>query len=865
MPESKRPLKVFLCHASADKPKVRELYRYLRRRGINPWFDEIDLIGGQDWQVEIPKALATSDAIIICLTKSSSDKEGYIQKEIKFALDKALEMPEGRIFLIPVKFEECEVPFSLNRYQWVDLTIEAGFSKMMKALKFRASQLERLTVELPKKAAEEESLALEKTARAKAERELAEQVVREKEEDEAVAEIVLENMKREADEKASQEKRRMELEREANRRIERKLKSAQREIFFSKIRNKLNLFFIRFRAYIISALLVLIAIVGGLYLRSTFFKNIPAPTQISTSELTLTTLPSLTPTDTSVPTEIFPPIPTGTPTVPPSEFFVLDGVSVAKPSTSMAAENVSDIAQLMQWTTGSEFLGISPDSVFVAVASNQEVDVRNTQQGETVATFDIDEIHVDSIIFSNDNTLVAVGSSPGYATLDAIVQIWNLNEKRLVRTITIPKSTAALSLSISPDNSKIATGLFTGYTIVWDIQTGRDLLSLGNQFNVSSVLFSPTGASLASGGGNWIQNDPGESLIIYSIPSGQRIHTLDGKTKSVSSLASTLDGKILASGSLDGKIVLWESENGEIIRTLNIGERVNNLAFTPDGKILASGAGESVQLWQVENGVLLKTIKDMNGKVENLSFSDDGTILIIGTDNGEISAWGDSGSVSDSLPVSTSVPSPTAITDANNVSMVLVPAGNFIAGEKDKEREVSLDAFYIDKYEVTNSKYSECVSNGGCDPPAETVLATYNYYGNSQYDDYPVVWVNITMAKDYCSWRGAQLPSELEWEKAARGTDGRIYPWGNIVDDVVRANAYGSKDGYVIASPVGSFPEGVSPYGAYDMAGNVWEWRSDITSSGGSWVYGDLNVYDRYDIGGGARFDVGFRCAKDAP
>jgi len=67
--DSKRQLRVFLCHASADKPKVRELYRYLRRRGIRPWFDEIDLVGGQDWQVEIPKALATSDAIIICLTK----------------------------------------------------------------------------------------------------------------------------------------------------------------------------------------------------------------------------------------------------------------------------------------------------------------------------------------------------------------------------------------------------------------------------------------------------------------------------------------------------------------------------------------------------------------------------------------------------------------------------------------------------------------------------------------------------------------------------------------------------------------------------------------------------------------------------
>lgn len=133
MPEPKRPLKVFLCHVSTDKPKVRELYRYLRRRGINPWFDEEHLVGGQDWQVEIPKALATSDAIIICLTKNSVDKEGYIQKEIKFALDKALEMPEGRIFLIPVKFEECEVPFTLSRYQWVDLTVESGYAKMMKA------------------------------------------------------------------------------------------------------------------------------------------------------------------------------------------------------------------------------------------------------------------------------------------------------------------------------------------------------------------------------------------------------------------------------------------------------------------------------------------------------------------------------------------------------------------------------------------------------------------------------------------------------------------------------------------------------------------------------------------------------------
>ena len=206
---------------------------------------------------------------------------------------------------------------------------------------------------------------------------------------------------------------------------------------------------------------------------------------------------------------------------------------------------------------------------------------------------------------------------------------------------------------------------------------------------------------------------------------------------------------------------------------------------------------------------------------------------------------------------------PTEITDANGVSMIFVSEGNFIAGEKGAESDVFLPAFYIDKYEVTNSEYSRCVLSGDCQLPSDTVLATYDYYGNAEYDDYPVVWVNITMAKDYCSWRDARLPSELEWEKAARGTDGRIYPWGNTINSTIRANGHGNKDGYEIASPVGSFPEGVSPYGVYDMAGNVWEWTSAITSFGGSWVYGDLFVYDYYDIGGGSRFDVGFRCAKD--
>jgi formylglycine-generating enzyme required for sulfatase activity len=136
-----RPLRVFLCHASQDKPAVRKLHRYLKQRGVQPWLDELDLLPGENWEVEIPKALFSSDVILVCLSKNSVDKEGYVQKEITFALDKALEKPEGTIFIVPVKLEDCEVPRRLKQYQWVDLFRQDGYKRLMLGLQKRASGL----------------------------------------------------------------------------------------------------------------------------------------------------------------------------------------------------------------------------------------------------------------------------------------------------------------------------------------------------------------------------------------------------------------------------------------------------------------------------------------------------------------------------------------------------------------------------------------------------------------------------------------------------------------------------------------------------------------------------------------------------
>ena len=245
--------------------------------------------------------------------------------------------------------------------------------------------------------------------------------------------------------------------------------------------------------------------------------------------------------------------------------------------------------------------------------------------------------------------------------------------------------------------------------------------------------------------------------------------------------------------------------------------------------------------------------------------------------------------------IPTPKPGATRTRQSDKMVMVYVPAGEFLMGSAADEgydnehpqHTVSLDAFWIDKTEVTNAQYRKCVEAGTCREPTSCDWGEPTYSDPSKAK-HPVVCVGWDDATAYCTWVEARLPTEAEWEKAAGGTDGRKYPWGNSEPDCKQANYWG-KDGGCVGetSAVGSYPTDISPYGALDMAGNVWEWVSDWFDDGyyarspasnppgpasgqervlrgGSWYFTavGLRTTARFRYLPDARGDVaGFRCA----
>jgi formylglycine-generating enzyme required for sulfatase activity len=208
--------------------------------------------------------------------------------------------------------------------------------------------------------------------------------------------------------------------------------------------------------------------------------------------------------------------------------------------------------------------------------------------------------------------------------------------------------------------------------------------------------------------------------------------------------------------------------------------------------------------------------------------------------------------------------------DAPN-EMILIPAGEFTMGTNSRlpdegpEHKVTLPAFYIDKYEVTNLQYKKFNDATNRKSPSHFKNRTYP----DGKADHPVTFVSWHDAKAYCAWAGKRLPTDEEWEKAARGTDGRNFPWGDVFGDD-KANTpvrWEALEQAGDTTPVGAFPAGVSPYGLYDMSGNVWEWTASWYKAYPGNTHPTENYGEKYKVlKGGSWWDCSFyKCGISAP
>jgi formylglycine-generating enzyme required for sulfatase activity len=254
----------------------------------------------------------------------------------------------------------------------------------------------------------------------------------------------------------------------------------------------------------------------------------------------------------------------------------------------------------------------------------------------------------------------------------------------------------------------------------------------------------------------------------------------------------------------------------------------------------------------------------------------------------------------------TSTPKPGVgsmmVSERDGMTLVYVPEGAFWMGahpddtyaddDEHPYHEIYLDAFWIDQTEVTNGMYARCVADQACGLPVNLSSTTHlSYYVEQAFKDHPVINVSWQQAVDYCAWAGRRLPTEAEWEKAARGSEGLIYPWGNELNDCTQANYSILVQRKCVgdAKRVGSFPDYASPYNALDMVGNVWEFVADFYSTsyyssspwenpqgpisglnrvvkGGSWdnIPADSRSSERFSTTNYGDMETGFRCAVSA-
>ena len=500
---------------------------------------------------------------------------------------------------------------------------------------------------------------------------------------------------------------------------------------------------------------------------------------------------------------------------------------------------------------------------------------------------------VRSVAFSPD------GSTLASAGADGTVAVWDV-ATRTRRGEPFPVPGEVRGVAFSADGSTLALAGADGTVVLWDVATRKQR---GEPLRVDGEV-----RSVAFAGNAWLAaGSAGDSIVLWDEATSKGQPLQDQGGGKLFSVAFSPNGKTLARAGADGTVTLWDvgthKQRGEPFPRLG---DVRSVALSDDGTLAVGRAEGTVALWDVgtrtERGELLI---GHDAPVNSLGFSRDGTKLASGDAEGTIILWAvdveswkarachmANRNLTDDerrqyqgfLRSRYGAPTCPSLLEAKGErgtrstqeaeqgqaapeGMVLVPAGWFWMGcnvDVDKEctRMRCGTGCMSRRSRSTGPRWgsptidSACEDHEACGKP-ET--GEFCNWGKEERDDHPVNCVDWFQAKKYCEWKGKRLPREAEWEKAARGSDGRKYPWGNdefgegskkwanIADETAKRElgsripyyAKGYDDGFATTAPVGSFPDGASPYGAVDMAGNVWEWVWDKDTRW-AWVAGRL-------------------------
>jgi len=592
--DSKRPLKVFLCHAHPDAEKVRALYARLKADGVDAWLDKENIIPGQDWEYEVRKAVRESDIVVVCLSKQFSQK-GYRQNEVRIALEEASLQPEGEIFIIPARLEECNYLESLKRFHGVDLFDERGYEYLMRALRLRADKIGAV-LQAKKGWLGGLTSPTKKPDTQKPKPVVKPQPTPEPEEPKPVP------------------------TQKPPRKWDTRMIAA------------------------IAGVVVIFAAIFGLPWNQWFVAAPDIATVTPTKGAifipppqTVTFTPAL-PTKTNVPVLI----PTFTPTqviaTPTPKTLKWDDVTVSLPQKPITLENANQIKLLATITSpynagyfvlsptdeyiaftvgvnvytvglldgktrytfeghkkGVSCIAISPNGRFLVSGSLGEIRVWNAETGTLIKVLeDVSSLHsCNQIAFSPDSTLLTADLSR-YSPYVENIQSWKVSDWTLLNTLSYPEA-KLLGMDISPVGTLLAVGTSDNSVLLWDIAEGKITKSFkeGNS-DFSNVKFSSDGKLLVSvnkEGTLWVWDIESESLV----SSFQNFGCWD----------ISILGNNLLMCDLANKVFFWNFTSGELVSKFDYGDYNDYYDFsvTHDKALLVvseySSSKSKISLWGV--------------------------------------------------------------------------------------------------------------------------------------------------------------------------------------------------------------------------------------------------------------------------